>query len=255
MQLASLSPGATPVIFNQQDEGSSNASKPLSVNIAGGRGNWNSWLIDGVEVKNPWFNDPSVQPSVDAIEEFKIMRGTFSAEYGNATAVINIVTKSGSNAFHGTAFDFLRNDVLDARNFFSPQKGVYRYNQFGGNVGGPIIHNHTFFFGYYEGLRSRQQNPIVATVPNPVQLSGNFSGLGKITDPTTGLAFPGNIIPATRFSNVTKNFNAFIPAPNYSLTQLSSRTTAGFSRRVMKIRLTCYRQSLALQVLVLTVSP
>ena len=227
VQLASLSAGATPVIFNQQDEGSSNASKPLSVNIAGGRGNWNSWLIDGVEVKNPWFNDPSVQPSVDAIEEFKVMRGTFSAEYGNATAVINIVTKSGSNKFHGTGFEFLRNDVLDARNFFSPQKGVYRYNQFGGNLAGPIIRNRTFFFGYYEGLRSRQQNPIIATLPSTAQLSGDFSNLPKkVLDPLTNLPFPGNVIPPSRFSSVTQNMNAFIPAPNAANGQVITSPSA-----------------------------
>src|SRR5690348_7976462 len=186
VQLASLSAGATPVIFGQQDEGSSTSKKTLSVNVAGGRGNWNSWLIDGVEVKNPWFNTPSVQPSVDAIEEFKVMRGTFSAEYGNATAVMNIATKSGSNSFHGTAFEFLRNNILDARNFFAPTKGAYRYNQFGRNLSGSVIRNRTFFFAYYEGLRSTQQSPIVATVPSPAQLGGNLSGLAPaIIDPVS----------------------------------------------------------------------
>jgi hypothetical protein len=214
VDLASLGPGVTPYIFPQQDAGSSFAGKTLSLNIGGSRGNANSYMVDGVEIKNAFLNTPSVQPSVDAIQEFKVMRGTFSAEYGMAAAVINIVTRSGTNAYHGSLFEFLRNDVLDARNYFSPTRGIYRYNQFGGRAGGPIIHNRTFIFGYYEGLRTSQANPIVSAPPPPAQLTGNFSSLGNaVLDPLSGAAFPGNMIPASRISTVTRNFNAYIPAP------------------------------------------
>ena len=231
VELASLGPGVTPFIFNQQDEGSQFAGKTLSLNIGGGRGNWNSWMVDGVEIKNVWFGTPSVQPSVDAIEEFKTMRGTFSAEYGMAAAVVNIVTKSGSNSYHGSLFEFLRNDVLDARNFFSPTKGQYRYNQFGGRMGGPVIHNRTFFFGYYEGLRSGIANPIVASPPPPAQLGGNFAGGKAITDPLSGSAFPGNIIPVSRVSPVTQKFNTFMPAPNTgALLIVSPSATSNFNQ-------------------------
>lgn len=218
VQLTALGAGATPVInASRQDEGSNHAHEIISVNISGGRGNWNSWLVDGVETKQNWFNTPSTLPSVDTIQEFRVMSSNSSAEYGGAQSIINVITKSGGNQFHGVAYEFLRNDLLDALNYFDKKKPPYRQNQFGGTLGGPIIHNRTFFFFGYEGLRTRQGNTIIATVPNPQQLKGNFSGLSKpIIDPQTGTAFPDNMIPQDRFSKVATNFISYIPAPNNS---------------------------------------
>lgn len=218
VQLAALGTGATPVISSRQDEGSALAAKTLSLNISGSRGNWNSWLVDGVETKQDWFNTPSILLSVDAIQEFKVMQSNSSAEYGGASATINVVTKSGTNQFHGTGYEFLRNNHLDARNFFDESRPQFKQNQLGGGVGGPIIRDRAFFFFNYEGLRTRKGNTLIATVPDPTQLGGNFSSSSKpLMDPKTGKPFPGNVMPLDRFSGVSKNFLSFIPPPNRSL--------------------------------------
>src|SRR5205807_685920 len=164
----------------------------------------------------------------DAVEEFSFQTESFSAAFGKrAGSTLNLVTRSGSNEIHGSAFEFLRNDVLDARNFFNsnqtdPVTGAvipgtarpeYRRNQFGGYIGGPIIKNKMFVFGGYEALRERKGLTSVDTVPTPLMLQGNFSelldpanpyGVTPIIDPLTCSAppsgagckaFPGNIIP------------------------------------------------------------
>ena len=194
----------------------------MAVHISGGRGDANSYLVDGVETRSSWFNSPSVLVSVDAIQEFKIDRNMFSAEYGQGSGIVNLISKSGGNAFHGTVFEFLRNDKLDAANFFDnyfgTRKAPFRQNQFGAAAGGAIIPNRLFFFGNWESLRSRRSNTFSALVPTPAQLGGDLTGLASskrdpqtgaaaILDPLTGLPFPGNRIPTSRISSVTKNFS------------------------------------------------
>ena len=113
---------------------------------------------------------------MDALQEFRIQQNAFSAEYATGTAVINVAFKSGTNQFHGTAYEFLRNDKLDARNVFdrTPTLPPFRRNQFGVAAGGPIIPNKLFFFANYEGLRTRRTRTVFANVPTPAQLSGDF---------------------------------------------------------------------------------
>ncbi len=114
------------------------------------RGSGNNVLIDGVDSKNMFTGGFSIQPSPDAVQEFKVQTQSFSAVFGkNGGSTINLTTKQGTNQFHGSAFEFLRNNNLDARNFFSPTRPSYQRNQFGGYVGGPIRKNKTFFFGGY----------------------------------------------------------------------------------------------------------
>ena len=145
------------------------------------------------------------RPSIDLIEEFKVQTSTYSAEFGrNSGAVVNVTTKSGTNELHGSAWEFHRNAGLNAKNFFdSPTAKIPHLvkNQFGVALGGPIKHNKTFFFGLYEGLRSREAASRVGSVPPLVWRRGDFSALSQaIIDPATGQPFPGNIIPLTRFN-------------------------------------------------------
>src|SRR5262249_50282704 len=138
---------------------------------------------------------------------------TFSAEFGNGTAQVNVATRSGSNSFHGTAYEFLRNDALDARQFFDPSIPPYRQNQFGASFGGPIRKDKTFFFANYDGFRSRQALTLIGTLPNAQNLSGDFSGPAAVKDPLTGLPFPQNKIPQERISPLSQRIVALMPKP------------------------------------------
>ena len=132
----------------------------FAFNTAGNREDTVNFMINGVNLNDPAQNQITFQPSINTVSEFKVDNSTFSAEYGrNSGAIVNIATRSGANDFHGEAFEFFRDDALDSRNFFNAEpapKSPFRRNQFGANVGGPIIKNRTFFFGTYEGLRQRQ---------------------------------------------------------------------------------------------------
>jgi TonB dependent receptor len=154
-------------------------------------------------------------PNVDTIAEFNIETSNFSAEHGRNTLQVLSVTKSGTNAFHGTVWEFLRNDALDARNTFANSKPKLRRNQFGASGGGPIRKDKTFFFTSYEGTRIRQQKIFNSNTVDPNFLQGNFSSLGKaITDPLTGQPFPGNQIPADRISGASQFFFPYVLLPN-----------------------------------------
>jgi hypothetical protein len=207
LQLVLLSAGASPTAagadvttFNEQ-----------SVNISGGRESSNQFMLDGVFNNTIHFEGLNIQPSIDAIQEFKVLRNTLPAEFGHGTAIVDLITKSGGTRFHGTLYEFLRNDVLDSRQYFDTAKPPYRQNQFGGTLGGPLSH-HTFFFGGYEGFRSLQAITVLSTLPTAQMLSGNFVGSSPVTDPQTGMPFPGNIIPSIRFSAITKRMLPFLPA-------------------------------------------
>lgn len=205
--------------------------------LAGGIGIWahgnrdtdNEWNLDGATMNVGFYNWNSFNPSVDAIQEFKLQTGSLSAQFGfQAGANVNIVTKSGTNQVHGTLFNFLRNDKMDARGFFPTTKPKLRQNQFGGTVGGPVfipkIYNgkdRTFFFSNYEGIRIRQEQFGRFIVPTEAQRTGNFTRTsagapftGAVLDPQTGQAFAGNIIPANRISPQARNILRFWPQEN-----------------------------------------
>src|SRR5581483_11590469 len=177
----------------------------------------NNYQLDGADNKESFFNSWNLGPSVDAIQEFSIQVGQYSAEFGSGGgAVINIVTKSGTNQLHGTLWEFLRNDKLDARNFFlTPSQTIasLRRNQFGAAVGGPIIRNKMFLFGNYDGSRIRQGLFRSGVVPTAAQIGGDFSGFNKvIRDPQTSQPFPGNIIPRSRLDPIAQALAKFYPA-------------------------------------------
>jgi len=214
--LAILTPGV--VVSNTDTHSSSTAGATIAGN--GGRAVWGQVNVDGITMVNNRHAYVNIYPSVDAIQEFKVQTGNYTAEYGgNAGTNVNIQLKSGTNQFHGDLFEFFRNDALDARNYFRPSPlpvNTLKQNQFGATIGGPIVHDKTFFFGSYEGLRSIQEQPGTAVVLTPAQRTGNFSAVSTpVTDPLTGTPFPGNIIPGNRLDPVSVNLaNTYMPLPN-----------------------------------------
>ena len=192
------------------------------VNVLGQRSGHNLYLVDGSTVTDEHFNNMVVAPSVDSIEEFNIEKTSYAPEFGGKSgAVINVVTKSGSNQFHGSLLEFVRNDIFDAKNFFdSPAAPIppFRQNQFGGSLGGRIKRNRTFFFLNYEGLRMRKSLTQTFSVPTSAMRTGNFAGLATIYDPSTSAAngqrlpFPDNQIPLV--DPVAAALLAKIPLPN-----------------------------------------
>ncbi len=184
-----------------------------SPQIGGGMANENATYVDGVSMNTAYFNSSGAAPTQDSVEEFRVQTNSATADFGRfAGGVISLTTKSGTNEFHGTLYEFLRNRVLNANTFFSNRSGLptppFTQNQYGGNIGGPIRKNKTFFFFSYEGYSQRTATTYLLNAPTPQMLTGNFSQFlpsgGIIYDPlssTTGTnraAFPGNIIPTNR---------------------------------------------------------
>ena len=177
--------------------------------------------FDGVSALNNRGNNLFMYPSVDAVEEFKVQATNYTAEYGgHAGANVQLQLKSGSNAFHGSAFDYVRNDAMDARNFFAPPptpKPQLDRHQFGGVVGGPLSRNKTFFMASYEGVRETRETVAQTNVLTDAMRRGDFSGVAGATvrDPLTGLQFPNNIIPADRIDPLAVSMvNQYQPLPN-----------------------------------------
>ena len=156
-------------------------------NVAGASEVTNSYTLDGVENMDMASNQPAHRPSVDTIQEFKVLTGTYSAEYGrHSGGQIIVTTKSGTNELHGTGFEFYRNSKMDAKNFFNTgEKQPFNRNQFGGTLGGPINKNHTFFFVGFEGNRAHEQQTVLSTIPSEKMRAGDLSELLDPTNPFT----------------------------------------------------------------------
>ncbi len=221
---------------------------PGNQSISGQREDANGFIVNGGDVKELMNGGSSIIPNLDSIAEFRVLTNNFDAEYGNYNGgIINVVTKSGVNVLHGSAFEFLRNTDLDARNFFSPDRSFYRQNQFGGTVGGPIRKNKIFYFGDYQGTRSNQgiDTGLIA-VPTLQERTGDLSGVasslnGNVSGPyianllaqklgypvaanepyyTAGCnvpaacVFPDAIIPQSAWSAPAQHLLQYIPLPN-----------------------------------------
>ncbi len=244
--LLSLQPGVAPATSitseTVQDVGATALSpsgdlNPGTISINGQREFANSFLVNGSDVEEDVNMGAAIVPNLDSIDEFRILTNNFDAEYGEFSGgQINVVTKSGTNAFHGDVFEFLRNTDLDARNYFSHTRGVFDQNQFGGTFGGPIQRNKIFFFGDYQGTRSTQgldTNKI--PVPSLAERNGNFVNLSGIVSGaylaslltqelgytvTSGEAysavFPDGVIPKSAWSVPATNLLKYIPTPNNS---------------------------------------
>jgi hypothetical protein len=213
LQLTTLTPGT--VLTNVGTESGQQDNTGLSVN--GLRATQNNFQLDGTLYTNRFFDSVPTMPDPDALEEFTIQSSNYSAEFGGAGALVQLSTRSGSNEIHGTAFEFLRNTDLDARNFFNIGRPPFKLNQFGGTVGGPIKKDKTFFFFAAQDTERRSApSPVSITTPSATERSGNFSALpGVITNPTTGKPFAGKVIPVSMFNPVSVAVaNALIPLPN-----------------------------------------
>src|SRR3984885_1111093 len=222
-ELAQLSPGA---VFLAATGNVQNV-RPENVNgnvISGISGQQTVFLLDGADVTEYHEGGTYIQTSIDALQEFSVEQNSYSAEFSGGGGTFNSTTKSGTNKFHGDLFEFLRNEKLDARNFFALQRNELKRNQFGATLGVPILvpklyngRDKTFFFLSYEGERQLQGNVTVTPVPTLAQRNGNFSK--NIYDPLTTAAgkreqFPGNVIPQARFAQPAVYFNELIPLPN-----------------------------------------
>jgi hypothetical protein len=195
------------------------ASASFSAN--GQRTRDNNYMLDGVDNNETWLQTVVIFPNVDALDEFKLQTSTYSAEFGRSLGgVVNLQTKSGTNNLHGSAYEYFRDDHLDANNFFNNRGGrpkpSFRQNQFGGTVGGPIIKNKTFFFGDYQGFRTSQGQTYLSTVPSLKMRQGDFSEISRVIyDPTTGQPFPNKVIPQNRWDPAARNIlEQLYPEPN-----------------------------------------
>jgi hypothetical protein len=216
-------PGVTRGIIGSNIDGAGSlawrASASFSAN--GQRARDNTFLLDGVDNNETWLQTVVIFPSVDALDEFKLQTSTYAAEFGRSLGgVVNLQVKSGANQLRGGAFGFLRDDALDANNFFNNRAGIakapFRQRQFGGTLGGPIWKDRTFFFADYQGMRIQQGVNRVSTVPSVAMRDGDFSEISQVIyDPLTGRPFPGNVVPPARWDPAAANIlDQLIPAPN-----------------------------------------
>ena len=259
-QLLQLQPGVQSQLGSDLFYGS---DQPGVVSVNGGRGRSNNYTVNGGDANDQFVNLPGVQPSPDSIEEFRVLTNTFDAEFGrNSGAVVNVVTKSGTNAFHGDVYEFFRNNVLNARGFFDTAIPDFKQNQFGGTLGGPIRKDQTFFFASYEGRRIREGTSSPAfPVPSIAERGGDFSAgqpfSGSLSDPNGTVSalmnarpgcaaavaaeggapiapgtaysaiFPNNQIPAQCFDPTALDLmNQYVPQANLNGTEYQSVLTA-----------------------------
>ncbi len=250
-QLGLLQPGVVPLTPGIAEAGGSlRSGQAYAVN--GQRPESNNFLIDGANNFNGIDGGFVLKPPVDAISEFRIITLNANAEFGGALgSTTNIITRSGTNHVHGTLWEFLRNDALDANNYFAQIKEPLKQNQFGATIGGPIKKNKTFIFGFYEGFRNRQGETALTTVPSLKERTGDFSELcpegftaGFCNNPAHQLfnvfanaPYPYNQVPQEQINSVSQNLLSFFPLPNagtnlFSTTQTLSNNSDQFGIKV-----------------------
>ncbi len=257
--LLALQPGIVPMSTQLPDSvvmagaqvaiAPSGGLNPGNQSISGQREDANGFVVNGGDVKEMMNGGTAIVPNLDSIAEFRVLTNNFDAEYGNYSGgIVNVVTKSGTNQLHGSAFEFLRNTKLDAKNFFSPERNTFQQNQFGGTLGGPVKKDKLFFFADYQGTRNVEGiDTGLISVPTALNRSGNFAGVtspspltGNVSGPylasllsqklgytvsagepyyapdctQSTCVFPGAVIPEAAWSAPAKNLLQYIPAPN-----------------------------------------
>ena len=264
--LLALQPGIVPMSTQSADSiimagatvaiSPSGGLNPGNQSIVGQREDANGFMVNGGDVKELMNGGTLIVPNLDSIAEFRVLTNNFDAEYGNYSGgVVNVVTKSGTNQFHGSAFEFLRNTALDARNFFSPERSFFRQNQFGGTAGGPIRANKVFFFADYQGTKTSQGiDTGLISVPSLAARGGNLADVaGSLTGQVSGpylasllagklgynvaanepyytpgcsssaqCVFPNATIPPRAWSEPAKHLLPYIPAPNAGASTFST---------------------------------
>jgi hypothetical protein len=281
VQLMTITAGVAPIGAAQSPAATWTGTKgrDTTASVAGGRESNDSFLVNGIESRNARFGSANLRPSFDAIQELEVKTNNFSSEYGRSGGVTLITLKSGANTFHGDTFDYFRNDDLNANDFFSNLNGQprakLRYNNFGGSFGGPVriprLYNgtdRTFFFFNYEGFRQPTDSNFTARVPSAAQLAGNISDdsagtgifptssaycqtnslgtasakCGDVIDPTTGIPFPGNVIPTSRLDPTSQKWIQFWAAPNFQGPSSATPGLPQFNYRVTKAGLVNWDQ-------------
>jgi len=240
-QLGLLQPGVVPLTPGMAEAGGSlRNGQGYAVN--GQRPESNNFLIDGANNFNGVDGGFVLRPPVDAISEFRIITHNANAEFGNALgSTTNLITRSGTNQVHGALWEFLRNDAVDANNYFAQTKEPLKQNQFGATIGAPIKRDKAFVFGFYEGFRNRQGKSALTTVPSLKQRTGDFSELCTVEDGKTGpfcnnpqhqlfnvfahAPYPNNQIPQDQINPVSQNLLSFFPLPNAGTNLLSTTQT------------------------------
>jgi Carboxypeptidase regulatory-like domain len=214
LQLVALTPGTQVTAigtFGEQEENS-------GVTANGLRAISDNYELDGISITNREYNSPSVLPNPDTLQEFTMKSSNYSASESGPGATMLLSTRSGTNQFHGDAFEFLRNNALDSRNYFAGNISSFKRNQFGGTFGGPIQKDKTFIFASYQATREvGAASSALATVPTLAERNGDFSASGKtIYDPTTGQPFADDMIPSGRLDALTQKLAPTMPLPNLS---------------------------------------
>ena len=188
-----------------------------AVSVNGQSGTANNYMVDGMDDNERFIGTLIIKPTIESMAEMRVESNAYSAEIGRVSGgVMNVITKSGTNNFHGSLFEFFRNEKLDAANFFATagQKPPYKQNQYGGSIGGPIVKNRMFFFGDFEDLRTVEGRTFNNQVPTAAMKQGNFQGLATIYDPITKLPFTNNTIPNTSMDPVGLKLINMYPDPN-----------------------------------------
>jgi len=254
-QLLQLQPGVQGVGGSDLFYGSNQAG---AVSVNGGRGRSNNFNVNGGDGNDLFVNSPAIQPTPDSIAEFRVLSNTFDAEYGrNSGAVINVVTKSGTNKWHGSVYEFLRNQSLNAKGYLDLRRADDKQNQFGGTLGGPIKKDRTFFFASYEGRRvvhGISSDPVI--VPTAAERAGDFSaspfdpsavigtqtfadilnarcGVGATVSATYNSLFPNNVIPTNCFDPAAAAIlQGFVPCPNADPTCTNLNSVSSLFRAI-----------------------
>src|ERR1700720_3643542 len=239
LNLVTLAPNvsnfAPPAGQAQSRQGGDRANQ--SISAGGNRIVYDYYTLDGVVNTDPDFNTYIVLPSIDAIQEFKVQTGVYPAEFGHEATQINVLTKSGGNAYHGALFEFLRNDTLDATPYsFTTNhqaKSPFKWNDFGFEMDGPVRipklfngQNRLFFMANYEAFRRRQNFQSTYSVPTAAMFTGDFSGVNAtIYDPTTKQPFPGNVIPTGRLDPISQKLLKYYAPANVAGNGLQNNFT------------------------------
>lgn len=258
LQLVALSPNVTTIspAAGQANSRQGGDRANQSIAVAGQRIMFDHFTLDGVENTDPNFNTYVILPSIDALQEFKVQTGVYPAEFGRNATQINVLTKSGGNDYHGTLFEFLRNDKLDAKNYAfttaRPPKDPFKWNQYGFTLGGPVRipklfngKDRLFFMANYEAFRQRRQVQATYSVPTAAMQGGNFGGIANlIYDPSsrvrnpdgtvTATPFGNNTIPATSIDATSKKLLEFYPAANLITSKLSNNFQESQGRPINK---------------------
>ena len=231
LQLATLAPGVSPAQTGQTGVPGRFGQRQIFITVDGGRASSTNYVLDGTYIRSIRFNNMSMLPDVEALQEFNLLRNSFSTEYGQGEAVVSMVTKSGSNSFHGSGYDFARNSIFDARNYFatpaaigSPVKPHFSRQQYGGSAGLPIKKDKIFVFGAFEGLRTSRDTPVFGFYPTAAQLGAPTNAFTQILQPTIPVPTTAGGLPSLPGGNnysatpiTTDNYNEYVVRADQTL--------------------------------------